>query len=170
MYKNHTTNNDYIVSLKGGLLWHSLLIHRQIINSPVISTVHVMLISSLHGDVTCWYQQTMSCWYQQTMSCWFQQPGLNMTMQWTKQGRPLRGRPCVVNKIVMFSPGRWNQHDMVCWYQHDMLCWYQDVTSPCSDVTCWYQHVTSLHGDVTCWYQQTMSCWYHWWIKRMSVN
>ena len=28
------------------------------------------------------------------------------------------------NKIVMFSPGRWNQRDMVCWYQHDMVCWY----------------------------------------------
>ena len=49
---------------------------------------------------------------------------LNMPMQWTKQGRPLRGRPCVVNKIVMFSPGRWNQCDMVCWYQHDMVCLY----------------------------------------------
>ena len=31
----------------------------------------------------------MSCWYQQTMSHWFQRPGLNMTMQLTKQGRPL---------------------------------------------------------------------------------
>ena len=29
---------------------------------------------------------------------------LNMTMQWTKQGRPLRGRPFVVPKIVIFSP------------------------------------------------------------------
>ena len=42
----------------------------------LISTDHVMLIS------TAW---------------------LNMTMQWTKQGRPLRGRPSVVHEVVILS-------------------------------------------------------------------
>ena len=67
-----------------GVLWHSLLIHRQFINSPVISTDHGMLISTDHVMLisTAW---------------------LNMTILWTTEGRPRSGRPWFVHCIVMFS-------------------------------------------------------------------
>ena len=66
------------------VLWHSLLIHRQINNSPVISTDHGMLISTDNVMLisTAW---------------------LNMTFLWTTEGRPRSGRPCFVHCIVMFS-------------------------------------------------------------------
>ena len=82
-----SSTSDLLISAWHDLListWHGLLIstgelifrwwihHRQIINSPVISTDHGMLISTDHVMLisTAW---------------------LNMTMQWTEQGRPLRG-------------------------------------------------------------------------------
>ena len=66
----------------------------------LISTDHVMLIS------TAW---------------------LNMTMRWKTQGRPLRGRPSVVHKIVMFSQA---VEINMTWSVDINMSWSVDINMP----------------------------------------
>ena len=54
------------------------------INARMISPDHVLLTSTDHVMLTLTARP-------------------NMTMQWTKQKRPLRGRPCVVDRELSFS-------------------------------------------------------------------
>ena len=52
---------------------------------------------------------------------------LNMTILWTTEGRPLRGRPSVVHKIVMFSPA---VEIYMTWSVDINMSWSVDINMP----------------------------------------